>query len=206
MSKSGRGVLTAVAVAATTIGAAPARAAEQQAYAVGFNYATPAVAVAPGDTLRFNNLDPVANHNLVSDTPGQFASAIVASNGNALVAGVEKLPAGTYQFHCTLHPWMHGAIEVAAGAGAPPEPPGAPAPGAAPDPVDLVPHAAPAALTGGDWPLYGHDLANTRDGGTNGPSVDQVPFLSPGWSLQAADGDFSETPVESGGAVVAVSG
>jgi polyvinyl alcohol dehydrogenase (cytochrome) len=188
------------------MGAADARAAEQQAYATALNYATPVIAIAPGDTLRFNNLDPIANHNLVSDTPGQFASPLVSSNASALVDGVEKLPAGTYQFHCTLHAWMHGAIEVAAGAGAPPGPPPVPEPGEAPNPVDLVPHAAPQALTGGQWPLYGHDLANTRDGGANGPSVDQVPFLRPVWSVQATDGDFTGTPVEADGIVVAVSG
>jgi hypothetical protein len=128
----------------------------------------------------------------------------VSSNDSALVDGVEKLPAGTYQFHCTLHPWMHGAIEVAAGGGGPPEPPPVPDPGDAPNPLDLVPHASPAPLTGGDWPLYGHDLANTRDGGTHGPTVDQVPSLRPVWSVQATDGDFTGTPVELDGTVVAV--
>src|SRR3954468_19265422 len=108
MGKPGRGMLATIGVVVALTGAAPARAAEQQAYAVGLNYATPAVAIAPGDTLRFNNLDPIANHNLVSDTPGLFASPLVASSTSALVAGVEKLPAGTYQFHCTLHVWIHG--------------------------------------------------------------------------------------------------
>jgi polyvinyl alcohol dehydrogenase (cytochrome) len=76
----------------------------------------------------------------------------------------------------------------------------------APNPVDLLPHAAPAPLTGGDWPLYGHDIANSRDGGTAGPSPAQVLNLRPVWTVQSTDGDFTGTPVESSGTVVAVSG
>jgi polyvinyl alcohol dehydrogenase (cytochrome) len=76
----------------------------------------------------------------------------------------------------------------------------------APNPVDLVPHAAPAPLTAGEWPQYGHDVANSRDGGTAGPSVTQVLGLRPVWSVKATDGDFTGTPVEAGGTVVAVSG
>jgi polyvinyl alcohol dehydrogenase (cytochrome) len=75
-----------------------------------------------------------------------------------------------------------------------------------PNPVDLVPHAAPAPLTAGEWPLYGHDIANSRDGGTAGPSPTQVLGLRPVWSVKSTDGDFVGTPVEADGLVVAVSG
>jgi len=186
---------------------APASAAEQQAYAVGLMYATPAIVVSQGDTLRFNNEDPVAAHNILSDTAGQFTSPLVAQGQSTLVSGVDKLAPGTYQFHCQLHSWMHGAIEVVA-AGAVPAPPpvGLPDPNNPPDPVDLLPHATPAPLSGGDWPFYGKDLANSRDGGANGPSYNEVPFLKPVWSDQATDGDFVGTPVVAGGTLVAASG
>jgi polyvinyl alcohol dehydrogenase (cytochrome) len=75
-----------------------------------------------------------------------------------------------------------------------------------PNPVDLVPHAAPAPLTAGEWPLYGHDVANSRDGGSAGPSATQVLGLRPVWSVKSTDGDFTGTPVEADGVVVAVSG
>jgi outer membrane protein assembly factor BamB len=81
-----------------------------------------------------------------------------------------------------------------------------PAPPGAPNPVDLVPHVAPAPLTAGEWPFYGHDVANSRDGGSAGPSVTKVLGLRPVWSVQSTDGDFTGTPVEAGGTVVAVSG
>jgi polyvinyl alcohol dehydrogenase (cytochrome) len=76
----------------------------------------------------------------------------------------------------------------------------------APNPVDLVPHAAPAPLTAGEWPMYGHDVANSRNGDSAGPSPTQVVGLRPVWSVQSTDGDFVGTPVEADGTVVAVSG
>jgi polyvinyl alcohol dehydrogenase (cytochrome) len=98
-----------------------------------------------------------------------------------------------------------GAVAVAAAAlAAPaalaqavPEPPNA---------FDLVPHAAPAPLSAGEWPFYGHDVANSRDGGTAGPSPTQALNLRPVWSVKSTDGDFTGTPVEADGTVVAVSG
>jgi polyvinyl alcohol dehydrogenase (cytochrome) len=77
---------------------------------------------------------------------------------------------------------------------------------AAPTPVDLLPHAAPVPLTGGSWPFYGHDLSNSRNGGSAGPSLTEAPFLKPVWTFQSSGGDFVGTPVESGGTVVALSG
>lgn len=199
------GALTgACALVLTT---APAGAAEQQAYAAGLTYATPAVVMAPGGTLRFNNADPLAQHNLVSDTPGLFASPLVSQGQSALVAGADKLAPGTYQFHCALHAWMHGVIEVAAGGALPAPPPiTVPDPNDPPNPVDLLPHAAPAPLRSGEWPFYGKDLANSRDGSSAGPAAADAPFLRPVWSVKATDGDFTGTPVEADGTVVAVSG
>src|SRR5438105_8433328 len=75
-----------------------------------------------------------------------------------------------------------------------------------PNPVDLLPHATPVKLTGGEWPFYGHDLSNSRSGGTSGPSIAQAPFLEPVWSFQSTNGDFVGTPLELGGKVVALSG
>jgi polyvinyl alcohol dehydrogenase (cytochrome) len=77
---------------------------------------------------------------------------------------------------------------------------------AAPNPVDLLPHAAPVPLSHGEWPFYGHDLSNSRSGGAAGPSVAQAPFLKPVWSFQSTNGDFVGTPVEAGRRVVALSG
>src|SRR5436190_7988544 len=62
----------------------------------------------------------------------------------------------------------------------------------------LLPAAAKA-----DWPFYGHDLANTRNAGDQGPSRDQVGSLKPAWTFDSPTGDFAGTPAVSGGVVVA---
>jgi polyvinyl alcohol dehydrogenase (cytochrome) len=54
----------------------------------------------------------------------------------------------------------------------------------------------------GDWPLYGKDLANSRDGGTAGPSTAQVLTLAESWRFASEDGDFTGTPIVADGTVV----
>jgi polyvinyl alcohol dehydrogenase (cytochrome) len=53
-----------------------------------------------------------------------------------------------------------------------------------------------------DWPLYGHDIANTRDGGTEGPVPADVPTLDRAWRFTSSS-DFTGTPVVADGLVVA---
>jgi polyvinyl alcohol dehydrogenase (cytochrome) len=62
----------------------------------------------------------------------------------------------------------------------------------------VSPHGAAA-----DWPLYGHDLANSRDAGGDGPSPAQAQTLAPYWSFKSTEGHFTGTPVVSGSTVVA---
>jgi polyvinyl alcohol dehydrogenase (cytochrome) len=104
---------------------------------------------------------------------------------------------------------MRGALTVAnASAPQPPPPPPPPNPGSpgGPNPVDLLPKVAPAPLSASDWPFYGRDLSNTRTGGTDAPSNNEVPTLGPVWSFPSSDGDFTGTPVVAGGTLVAGSG
>jgi polyvinyl alcohol dehydrogenase (cytochrome) len=65
---------------------------------------------------------------------------------------------------------------------------------------------APASALGADWPIYGKDLANSRDGGTDGPSATAAASLAQAWSFKSTDGDFTGTPVVASGTVVAGSG
>jgi polyvinyl alcohol dehydrogenase (cytochrome) len=53
-----------------------------------------------------------------------------------------------------------------------------------------------------DWPFYGHDLANTRSAGSDGPTPTQAATLQPFWSFSSTQGDFTGTPVVSGSTVV----
>jgi polyvinyl alcohol dehydrogenase (cytochrome) len=63
--------------------------------------------------------------------------------------------------------------------------------------------AAPAHAVAGDWPVYGHDLANTRDAGADGPSAAAAGSLQQTWKFSSSQGDFTGTPVVAGGVVVA---
>ena len=211
----GIGAVLAGACAVMALNLAPtsASAAEQQAYAAAMNYLTPVVPVGKGDKLIFNNLDQLGRHDIASDD-GEFKSKVIPGGEKAPVEGVEKLDEGTFPFHCSLHSWMRGVVQVSA-AGASP---GAPAAGdltldgantplgavnAAPDPMDLWPQADQEPLGKGDWRFYGKDLSNSRDGGKNGPSVEEAPLLGPAWSFYSRDGDFTGTPVIARGLVIA---
>lgn len=190
------GFTAAIAACALALAPGAAQAAEQQAYAAALNYTTPAIAAARGDTLRFNNLDSAAQHDIDSDQAGLFDSPLISAGESTLVEGVEKLEPGTYGFHCSIHSWMKGTLTVNAaggpGGGGPPEGGGG---GGSPDPMSLAAPADPAPLDGGAWPVYGRDLSNSRDGGSAGPSVEEATRLGPVWSRRSDDGDFTGTPV-----------
>jgi polyvinyl alcohol dehydrogenase (cytochrome) len=63
--------------------------------------------------------------------------------------------------------------------------------------------AASPGAAGADWPVYGKDLSNSRNGFRDGPSVDQLPTLAQAWSFKSSTGDFTGTPVVAGGVLVA---
>src|SRR3954453_14628597 len=144
--------------------AADASAAEQHAYAAAMNYATPTITIAKGDTLTFTNLDNIAKHDLV-DHDGKFGSDLRGGGESGPVRNVEKLPPGSYQFHCSLHSWMQGVLQVtpAGGGGGVPTSPkiggggaGSPSAGSAavPNPYDTWVHAAQAPIGKASWPFY----------------------------------------------------
>jgi outer membrane protein assembly factor BamB len=59
------------------------------------------------------------------------------------------------------------------------------------------------AVSRADWPVYGHDLSNSRDAGAEGPSPPQVGSLQQAWAFKSSTGDFTGTPVVAGGVLVA---
>src|SRR5438045_3624861 len=60
--------------------------------------------------------------------------------------------------------------------------------------------AAPSAA---DWPVYGHDLSNSRSAGRDGPGADRVASLKRAWKFKSSNGDFTGTPTVAGGVLVA---
>jgi polyvinyl alcohol dehydrogenase (cytochrome) len=208
-----RALLTTLLLVTAWLVAAPsASAAEQNAYAAAMNYATPTIQIGQGDTLTFHNLDNLAKHDLLG-TNGKFGSDLIGAGESSKVKGVESLDPGQYQFHCSLHGWMQGVLNVGPrGSGAPGAGGGEGGGGGAPaspagqvsqDPYDVYAHATKGAIGDASWPFYGHDLANTRDGGADGPGVAEVPNLGVAWSFYSREGDFTGTPVVANGMVIA---
>src|SRR3954466_8954046 len=85
-------------------------------------FVNPDVTTARGEALNFLNADPAGAgpHNITSVKAKRvrrhgrrvrvplFRSATVGAGQEVGVTGVTKLPAGNYEFLCTLHPWMKG--------------------------------------------------------------------------------------------------
>src|SRR5947209_19633997 len=60
-----------------------------------------------------------------------------------------------------------------------------------------------AGTASADWPVYGHDLGNSRSVGTDGPTAAEAPTLQRAWTFNSSNGDFTGTPVVAGGTLVA---
>jgi plastocyanin len=73
----------------------------------GFEYSTPE-SVMPGQVLTIQNNDTV-EHSVTSDTAGLFNEDIEAGETETITVPNEP---GTYTFHCTYHPSMHGTLTV----------------------------------------------------------------------------------------------
>jgi polyvinyl alcohol dehydrogenase (cytochrome) len=69
--------------------------------------------------------------------------------------------------------------------------------------LTVVWFVVPGVATAGDWPIYGHDLANSRDAGSDGPSAANVASVHQAWAFKSPHGDFTGTPVVASGTVVA---
>jgi plastocyanin len=71
-----------------------------------FTFTTPA-SVSPGATITVKNLDNTA-HTVTADNGNAFDDQ--APTGNSTFTAPTK--PGSYPFHCTFHPEMHGVLVV----------------------------------------------------------------------------------------------
>jgi plastocyanin len=119
-------VLTALlaGLAAPSSGAGPVQGqilAGPGGYVSVGNYYTVVVAITKGQTVTFSNYD-IEPHDVISTkTVGKgvhsrplFQSRLLDFGGSAPVAGVTRLPPGSYEFYCSLHPWMRAQLVVVA--------------------------------------------------------------------------------------------
>ena len=139
MKKKLVGIIGAV-LALGAVSATPGRAASTTTVTTAaFTFVPPVVSIVTGDHVQLANPD-IAPHDVTSDAPGLFQSATVAPNAApAPVVGVEALAPGTYPFHCSLHPFMKGMLNVTETSVVPPLPvPVVQGVGVAPTPTSIT--------------------------------------------------------------------
>ncbi len=71
-----------------------------------FSFQPSDISAKQGDTIIFNNQDPVTH----TVTGSSFDSQI--PSGQSFTLDTSKLSPGTYAFHCSIHPSMTGIITI----------------------------------------------------------------------------------------------
>jgi hypothetical protein len=85
--------------------------------AANYEYVLPTVVLPEGSSLILLNAQ-ATDHDVVSDEKAESGLPLFAAAGVCCswttVAGVPTLPARDepYPFHCSIHPWMKGALLV----------------------------------------------------------------------------------------------
>jgi len=74
-----------------------------------FAFSPASLSIKTGDTVIWTNQDSVA-HTVISDSGSEISSTSL-SNGATYSHTFTK--SGTYKYHCSIHPSMHGTITVA---------------------------------------------------------------------------------------------
>ncbi len=105
------------------------------------------ITVPAGTTVNWTNATD-APHTVTSDA-GAFGSGLLNQNQTFRFSFASP---GTYNYHCTVHPYMHGSIVVTSAPAAPAPAPAAPtvvAPAAAaPAPAPVAPARVPTSMPG----------------------------------------------------------
>ena len=113
-----RAAVAALTAIVAVLVAAPATQADERVIAAPLSsgYVNPDIPIDQGEKLTFLNPD-VAPHDVTSAEPGLFASETVGAGSEVPVTGAESLPAGTYDYICSVHTYMTGTLTVGAGGG-----------------------------------------------------------------------------------------
>ncbi len=107
-------VFAAVVLASASAGPTSAGPLDQRIAALATSYQPDEVTIVQGDVLEFTNLDS-ARHDVVAlrkgpDGQPAFATEIIGAGQTVIIEGLEEIPAGVYDFICTLHPRMLGTL------------------------------------------------------------------------------------------------
>ena len=132
-------VLAALVVTGTATTARDASAANMSVRITDFAYAPSSINVTAGDSVAWRNDDAEVPHTVTSDA-GSFESGTLHSGGTFSWTFTD---AGTYRYHCAIHPGMTGTV-VVAGAVSPTVPASPTTPATAtPTTADPTPAASP---------------------------------------------------------------
>jgi len=88
--------------------AAPALAVSQSVVIQNFAFQPQDVTINVGESVTWINRDPVG-HTATSDAQGVFDTGVIAPGGNKTVSFAV---AGTYAYHCSIHPTLKGTVTV----------------------------------------------------------------------------------------------
>jgi plastocyanin len=108
MRLTGRVRVVAIVIALCGLLPNVAQAASQTVVIQNFSFMPPTATINVGDSITWRNMDPLA-HTATSDN-GAFADTgqIVAGGTKTVAFAV----AGTFAYHCSIHPTMKGTIVV----------------------------------------------------------------------------------------------
>ena len=105
-----------IGAAALTLALAPAALAADHAVDIaGFAFSPQSVTVAVGDTVTWSNAD-VRSHTVTANG-GAFDTGTIGGNTSK---SLTFSTAGTFAYHCRIHPSMTGTVVVQAAAAPPP--------------------------------------------------------------------------------------
>jgi len=139
LSRPLRVVALVIAIAALAPGAA-ALATSQTVVIQNFSFAPSLTTINVGESITWHNLDAF-NHTATSDT-GAFDTAIPAAGNKTIPFSV----AGSYAYHCSIHPTMKGTVVVLGATATPTPAPPTPVPTPRPTaPPTAAPTVAPTA-------------------------------------------------------------
>ena len=131
----------AASLAVFAIGGGIAAAADNAVAISGFSFSPHDITIAVGDSVTWTNSDAQA-HTATADD----ASFDTGTIGNGTSKSVTFATAGTFAYHCSIHPAMTGSVTVQAAAATPAPTPAAstaPAAGTTSPPTDTEAPAAP---------------------------------------------------------------
>lgn len=105
------GVIAALIATSLVVHQGSAEAASSTVTIKSFAYGPSLLTVAVGDTVVFQNDESSVPHTVTSDT-----GVVPAFDTGNIPAGTSKSitfsAAGTFAYHCTIHPSMHGTLVV----------------------------------------------------------------------------------------------